>query len=226
MKTLDYAVWLTFATISFFAILTPGPDLAITIRNAVAHGRRAGVFTACGITLGLCVHVGYSITGIVILLQKSQMAFEVVKYMGAAYLCWLGWQALRSRPHDESAVDSDNSDEAAAGTAGKAAVSCGWAFRSGLMANVLNPKATLFFIAMFTQVISPEAPLWAKAVYGGTVMLEAFFIFMAVAVFMNISHVRRAYTRVAHYIERVLGVFFIGFGIKLALSKISAASPS
>ncbi|SDE28984.1 LysE family transporter [Rhodospira trueperi] len=204
---IDWAAWAMVAGINILAILSPGPDFAITLRNTLARGIRAGVLTAAGIATGLSVHVIYTLAGLSVLIAQSVVLFSIIKLMGAAYLIWIGIQALRARPHAEPSGDEPARPPAARGHT---------AFIAGFLTNVLNPKVALYFLALFTQVIDPDTSLPEKGLYGLTMMAETFLVFSTVAVLVGQPPMRRAYQRSAHWIERALGTVFIGLGVRLA----------
>ncbi|MBB4286686.1 LysE family transporter [Roseospira goensis] len=205
----DWSAWAMIAGINLVAILSPGPDFAITLRTAMARGIRAGVLTAAGIACGLSVHVLYTLAGLSVVIAQSVVLFTVIKVLGAAWLIWIGTQALRARPQTVSAAAPDPSPAPRARAA----------FLAGFLTNVLNPKVALYFLALFTQVIDPTTSLVEKGLYGATMMTQTFLVFSTVAVLVGQAPMRRAYQGAAHWIERVVGVVFIGLGVRLAFAK-------
>nr|WP_184044625.1 LysE family transporter [Roseospira visakhapatnamensis] len=199
------------AGINLIAVLSPGPDFVITLRNALIHGVRAGLLTAVGIALGLSVHVLYTLAGLSLLIAQSVVLFSVVKLLGAAYLIWMGLQAIRARPRDPSA-------DAAAGASGPDRRWRG-GIVSGFLTNVLNPKAALYMLALFTQIIDPATSTLEKGLYGLTLMVESLLVFGLLALLIGQPAVRRAYGGAAHWIDRALGAVFIGLGVRLALAR-------
>ena len=92
-------IWLEFSKVAlahFLAVASPGPDFAIVLRQSLRHGRRTAIWTSVGVGMAITLHVTYSLLGLGLILKSSAVAFDIVKYSGAAYLAWLGWQALRS----------------------------------------------------------------------------------------------------------------------------------
>ena len=131
--------------------VTPGADTAVVVRSALAGGARRGVATALGSATGLLVWGAATALGIAAVLAASAAAFTAVKLAGAAYLVWLGIQAIR---HAGRADPPDARGDAAGRTA---------AFRRGLLTNLLNPKAALFFTALLPQFLSPDDPALAAS---------------------------------------------------------------
>ena len=141
-------------TITLLAVISPGADFAMVSRNSMFLSRRAGLLTALGISLGVLVHVTYSMLGIGLLISQSILLFNLVKFAGAAYLIWLGIGMLRSRKLDPQQVVA-------------APQLSDWqALRVGFLTNALNPKTTLFVVALFTQVISPDTATLTQLGYG------------------------------------------------------------
>ena len=194
------------------ALMSPGPDFLIVLRNTLGQSARTGVFTALGIACANSVHMTYCLAGIGLLIAHSIVLFDAIKWIGALYLVYVGYHALRSQG---MALDD-------AGAAAPAArKSDAQAFVSGFVTNVFNPKATLFFLALFTQMIDPAMPLAVKLAFCGVCMVTAFTWFSLVAFVMGVPPVRAAYVRASKGIDRVFGGFFIALGAKLALVRLS-----
>ena len=133
-------------TITLLAVISPGADFAMVTRNSMILSRRAGVLTAVGISLGVLVHVAYSMAGIGLLIARSATLFNIIKFGGAAYLVYLGATLLRARRQTPGA----NGEPAVA-------VSDLMALRTGFLTNALNPKTTLFVVSLFAQVIRNDS---------------------------------------------------------------------
>jgi len=197
--------WLTVLIIGWFVVITPGPNMAIVIRNSIIHSRSAGVYTAGGLAFGNLIHITYCLVGIGFLISKSILLFNVVKWLGAAYLIYLGIKSLRAQPHppiNQSDVTTSFSRVSA--------------LRTGFLTDLLNPKATLFFLALFTQIIRPGTPLLAQIVYGITIVALEFICFSILAAIIGHHSVRQRVEAVSHWIERVTGIVLIALGIRVA----------
>ncbi len=192
------------------AVSSPGPDFAIVLRQSLHHGRRTAIWTSVGIGCGLAVHITYCLFGLGLLLKNSATALLTVKWLGAAYLAWVGIQALRSRPRGE---DINLADDTPVPTARAA-----WS--AGFFVNVLNPKVALFFIALFPVVVSATTPKWIQAVYGLWMVASTIGWFSFVSVVFAKETVRRAFLRHGHWIDRALGVVFLGFAVSLAVMSL------
>jgi RhtB (resistance to homoserine/threonine) family protein len=213
--------FLTIVVAHALAVASPGPDFAVVLRQSLVHGRRAALWTSLGIGSGITLHIAYSLFGMGLLLRNSLTAFLVLKYAGAAYLAWLGLQSLRSRPGSPPAIAPGEGLDPPAGEAeGVAAPGNRSAFATGFLTNALNPKATLFFLALFPMVVSPTTPRWVQAGYGLWVIGYTAAWFCFVSLVFTRPEVRQRFLRHRHWIDRALGVVFLGFAASLALGAL------
>jgi RhtB (resistance to homoserine/threonine) family protein len=202
--------FITVAVVHFLAVASPGPDFAMVTRNSLMYTRKVGLYTSLGIALGVLVHVGYSLLGLGLLISQSILLFNAIKFVGAGYLIYIGIKSLRaSRPVE----DSQNviKKEGKVITFQKSV----WI---GFLTCVLNPKATLFFLALFTQVIDLSTPKTIQFLYGIEMMIITFIWFTFVSVVFSNSLIKSRVGKVQHYIERVTGAVLIALGIKVAFS--------
>ena len=201
----------TVALIHLLAVASPGPDFAIVVRESVAFGRRAGIFTALGVGAGIFVHVAYSLLGIGLIVSQSIVLFNALKWLAAAYLLYIGIKALRAKPADPARAELSLEQGARSARA---------AFACGFVTNGLNPKATLFFLSLFTVVIDPHTPLSVQAGYGVYLALATALWFCLVAMLFSQSRVRAGFARLGHWFDRLMGVVLVGLGVKLAFSEL------
>jgi threonine/homoserine/homoserine lactone efflux protein len=191
--------------------LTPGPDVLYIVSNALRGGMRAGMVAAFGITAGCFVHIFAAGLGVSALLATSAVAFAVLKWVGAGYLLWVGVRLLGSKAPEELHWRVASGDAASA-----------WSvFSKGFLTNALNPKVALFFLAFVPQFIAPGAshPTWAFLALGVLFNVNAIPVNMAYAVLAGWAAQRTAVVRKGlHWLDRLAGALFVGFGIKLALS--------
>lgn len=206
-----WAEFLTVALIHLLAVASPGPDFAIVVRESVAHGRRAGTWTAAGVGSGIFVHVAYSLLGIGLIVSQSIVLFNALKWLAAAYLFYIGIKALRARPTPAGALGVP---------ADGLARSARSAFMIGFVTNGLNPKATLFFLSLFTVVINPHTPLTVQAGYGVYLALATGLWFCLVALLFSQARVRSGFARMGHWFDRMMGAVLVGLGVKLAFSEL------
>ncbi|CAI8712030.1 LysE family translocator [Pseudomonas chlororaphis] len=203
--------FLALATIHFLAVVAPGPDFAVTIRQSVRFGRVVGLCTAIGIGAGISVHVLYTLLGVGALMHTTPWLLSVAKVVGGAYILYLGVSLLRSRPKTSIEGSDAGNDQAQRQTLPKA-------FMTGFLTNATNPKATLFFLAIFTTVISASTPLKVQALYGVWMCCVNALWFVIVALFFSSPRVRLLFMRMGHWFERTMGVILILFAGRLILS--------
>lgn len=203
--------FLALATIHFLAVVAPGPDFAVTIRQSVRFGRVVGLCTAIGIGAGISVHVLYTLLGVGALMHTTPWLLSVAKVVGGAYILYLGVSLLRSKPKT-SLEGSEGDDDA------NPRQTLPRAFMTGFLTNATNPKATLFFLAIFTTVISASTPLKVQALYGVWMCFINALWFVIVALFFSSPRVRLLFMRMGHWFERTMGVILILFAGRLILS--------
>jgi RhtB (resistance to homoserine/threonine) family protein len=202
--------FLVVAVAHALAVASPGPDFAIVLKQSLAYGRRTAIWTSLGIGVGLSVHITYSLLGLGLFLRNSGPALVVVQYLGAAYLAYIGVQALRTKPRQ------GDLNLAAAGSAPTARA----AWTTGFLVNALNPKAALFFIALFVLRVSPSTPKLVQVGYGVWMTLTTMAWFCFVSVVFTKPEVRDRFLRQGHWIDRGLGVVFLAFALSLALASL------
>ncbi|WP_406609341.1 LysE family transporter [Agarivorans sp. JK6] len=203
-----WAEFLTVVVVHLLAVASPGPDLAVVLKNSISLGRRAAIFTSLGVGCGIMVHVIYSVLGIGLIISQSIWLFNVIKWLGAAYLIWIGIQGLRAKRRDAADIEVDTglrlSDKSA--------------FLSGFMTNGLNPKATLFFLSLFTVVISPTTPMLVQLGYGLYMVFATALWFAMISWLFSTARVRRKFLQVGHWFDRSMGFVLVSLGIRLLFS--------
>jgi RhtB (resistance to homoserine/threonine) family protein len=207
--------WPEFLKLSvahLLAVMSPGPDFAMVLRQSLTHGRRTAIWTAVGVGSALCLHVTYSLCGLGLLLRSSPVAFTVLEYAGAAYLAWMGVQALRATSFRRNTGRENASPQ----TLPRAHS----AWTTGFLCNALNPKAALFMIAIFATLVSRGTPVAVKILYGGWISLTTMAWFSLVAMAFTRERVRRAYLRSGAWIDRVMGIVFLAFAASLVAASL------
>tara|TARA_B100001989_G_scaffold252991_1_gene237373 strand:+ start:1856 stop:2500 length:645 start_codon:yes stop_codon:yes gene_type:complete len=208
-----YLQWLALILVQTAATMSPGPAFVVAVRNATVYGRKSGVFTALGLSLGVAAHVIFVLAGISFIISKSVILFSIIKYAGAAYLFYIGFKALTSKAHDTSGDkvgQTLNSKKNLYMSVKKALI-------SGFLTNLLNPKAVVFFTAVYTQFIGVETPLFVNIVYGSSSIFIEFLWFATLSVFLTNSFIKEKFSHFMHYIEKLCGGLMIALGAKLAL---------
>jgi threonine/homoserine/homoserine lactone efflux protein len=201
---------LAFVGISVLLSVTPGPDMAVVTKNALAHGRRGVILTTTGIALALAIWVTATAVGLSALLRSSTDLLFILKLVGAAYLAYLGVRTLidsRRRP-----------DDLLAGTSPAAAAHV--IFRQGFLSALSNPKLGVFFVTFLPQFASPGEPLLTRLFLLGLTFAVIGFTWMNVYGLL-VTRVRDVITapRVRQWMERVTAVVLLGFGARLAAER-------
>jgi RhtB (resistance to homoserine/threonine) family protein len=201
-----FGEFLTIASIHLLAVASPGPDFAVTMQQSVTHGRRAGVLTSLGIGAGILVHVAYCVIGIGVLISQSILLFQAVKFIGAAYLVFLGVSAIRSKsktPQYSGPLPTSTLRNS---------------FALGFLTNAFNPKATLFFLSVFSVVVSQVTPLYIQVGYGVWMAVVTAIWFSGLSMLFSLGAVRGFLVGFRHWFDRVMGAVLIALGLRLALS--------
>jgi threonine/homoserine/homoserine lactone efflux protein len=197
-----------FIAASAALTLLPGPDILFVLTQSVSQGRKTGIATASGLCTGVLVHTTAAALGISALVYKSTLAFEIVKYAGAAYLLYLAWHALKESEELISSAPVRETDALAL-------------YRRGIFMNVLNPKVALFFLAFLPQFVNIDSGnIPVQIIFLGIIfMVQAWLIFSAISVFAGTvgeKIIRRP--GIGRYINWGKAGIFTFIGIKLALS--------
>lgn len=210
--------WPMFVAAGLLLNLTPGADMALVVRSAAAQGARAGAAAALGVGAGCWVHIGAAALGLSALLAGSPTAFGLLRWVGAAYLVWLGLGLLRTPASINTGAG------ATPGTATAAAATSWWRlFAQGFLTNALNPKVALFFLAFVPPFISADAPHKALAFIAlGTVfvvnstVVNLLIALAAAALRRRLGH-GPGLRRLGLWLNRGVGAAFIALGLRLAL---------
>ncbi|MEU5654322.1 LysE family transporter [Streptomyces sp. NPDC047737] len=198
---------LAVALITVLAVISPGADFAMVVRNSCLYGRRTGLLGAVGVAAGVLVHVTYTMLGVGLLIASSTTLFTVIKLAGAAYLVYIGVRTFLDR--GDLTVD----------LGAKSGLSGLGALRTGFLTNVLNPKTTLFVVSTFTQVVGPDTALWQQAGYGLFMSLAHLGWFGLVALFFSHATLRTALLRRQKALNRGIGSVLVGLGVTLGLAR-------
>lgn len=202
--------WTTFFTAAVLLNLSPGPDIAFILGQTVRGGRRAGFAAIAGIWTGALVHVSFAAAGLSAILASSAAAFSIVKWVGAAYLIYLGLSALGSQG------GAFINDKVASRSSGLKVM------RQGVLVSLLNPKVAIFFLAFLPQFVVPAmGPTWAQLALHGILIIgiAAFIEPPLVLLGARLTNSLRRNPSVGMWVDRALGSLFIALGTKLALQE-------
>ena len=195
--------------VHLLAAASPGPDFALVTRQSLLHGRKAGIFASLGISLGLSIHILYSTAGLAAVIAHSAEWMNLVKIAGGSYLIFLGINGLRARQRNEVFQQA------------KQTTSNGPSIRhltAGFFCNALNPKAPIYFLSLFTVVLSPNMPLPTLAVYGCWIMVLQMIWFTSLTYFLTDERIRSRLLPAGHWIDRTFGLVMVTLGIKVLTS--------
>ncbi len=199
--------FISLGVIALLGAISPGPDFIVLTQSSLQHGKKAGIWTALGISIGCLVHISYCILGIGVIVAESVLLFSILKYLGAAYLIYLGIKALFS---------SSSTLATRSIAQNHTPLSAFSAFKKGLLVNLLNPKVTLFILSIFTQVIDPNTPRPIQALMGLEFGAICFAWFSILATLLTHPLLRQKLYAIQHIIEKILGGFLILLGLKVA----------
>jgi RhtB (resistance to homoserine/threonine) family protein len=203
--------WHGFAVITvahLLAAASPGPDFAFVTRQSLVRGRRAGLLASAGIALGLSIHILYSAAGLAAVIAHSVEWMTAIKAIGGGYLVYLGIKGLRSSSTGASteSVVQESSTSAWRTVLG------------GFLCNAFNPKAPIYFLALFTVVLSPDLPIPTLIIYGLWLMALQWLWFSLVATVFAHGLIRGRLIASRHWIDRVFGVAMVALGARVLAS--------
>lgn len=210
----------TYVLGTIFIVLLPGPNSMYVLSVAAQRGVRAGYKGACGVFLGDAVLMVLSAAGVASLLKASPALFYAVKYIGAAYLAWIGFNMLRGALRSWAA----RGDAAGVAAVPAATPDQSDPFRKALLISLLNPKAILFFISFFIQFVDPvfAYPVLSFGVLGLVCQICSFaYLTTIIFVGANLAEAFRRRRRLSAGMASGVGAMFIGFGAKLATATMN-----
>lgn len=207
--------FLLLATIHFLAVIAPGPDFAVVVQQSISWGRKIGAITALGIGTGISVHVLYTILGFGLLIQTNGLVFNIVKIISALYLMYLGFSLIKSNIKKSHV---DNNEIFTQSVNDKNTPSAKSAFLKGFITNATNPKATIFFLGIFTTIVSPSAPIHIQLLYGIWMCFVNATWFVAVAYLFTTQKVRNSFLQKKKWFEIFIGIVLIFLAFRLIVS--------
>lgn len=197
----------TITLVHLLAVISPGPDFVMLVKNTLSYSRRAGLFTSIGFGIGVLVHIAYCVAGLALIISKSVLLFTIIKFLGAIYLIVVGIKSVFFKPTTIATKTYIEKNDILPLVA----------LRSGFLTNALNPKATLFFLSLFTFAISPDIPNTILVIISIILVINTILWFSFLTLFLSQKKVRKLFDKYQIYLTRTLGGVLIGLGIKLAL---------
>ena len=203
---IDQTTFPLFIAASWALIIAPGPDMLYVITRGISQGRRAGLLSAFGVTLGILVHTTFAAFGLAVLLQTSALAFLAVKYIGAIYLIYLGVKALKDKSRFTLLEQQEQMDTRAI-------------FWQGMLSNVFNPKVALFFLAFLPQFVNQNShSVTLQMLTLGIIFALFGVVFLSVVGYFagGIGSWLSRQPSIADKLRWLTGAIFIGLGLRLA----------
>ncbi|OIX98434.1 threonine export protein RhtC [Pantoea sp. Ae16] len=201
----------TVALVHLVALMSPGPDFFFVSQTAASRSRKEAMMGVLGITLGIVIWAGVALMGLHLLLAKMAWLHEIIMVGGGLYLLWMGWQLLRSARQRHKQPQSN----APVVELPKR----GMSFLKGLLTNLSNPKAIIYFGSVFSLFVGNDVGAATRWGLFLLIIAETFAWFALVAAIFALPWMREKYQRMAKWVDGMAGVLFAGFGIHLIISR-------
>ncbi|MCE7553960.1 LysE family translocator [Aliivibrio fischeri] len=188
-------------------VISPGADFILVLKNSINHGRNSGIWTAIGISLAIIIHISYSLLGIGYLISQNELLFNLVRYAGSAYLIYLGTKSICSASAQIDITEQD-----------KDKIKTSNFFIQGFLCNALNPKTMLFFLSIFSQVMSLESGDHLALFYGVYIVTLHFLWFSCVAILFTSRKLQTHLLKMKKKLNQVCGAGLLIFGVLLGVT--------
>lgn len=202
---------LLITSIHLLAAASPGPDFILVSQQTLSHGKRSGLLCSLGIALGLSIHIIYSALGLATIIANSSTALWVIKILGGSYLLYLGICGLRAKPQNHLSENKVTIKQ----------TSTLKTIGIGFLCNALNPKAPIYFVALFTVVLSPDIPIKHIVIFGIWMMVIQLTWFSTVVFLLSRPSVNLKFQKMGHWLDRVMGGAMCLMGLKVITSRLS-----
>jgi threonine efflux protein len=203
---------LIITSVHLLAAASPGPDFVLVSQQTISNGKKAGLMCSIGIALGLSIHILYSAFGLAAIIANSTTALWTIKLLGGSYLIFLGIKGLRAKSQVKDALGELPNVNAPQHSALKM-------IGLGFLCNALNPKAPIYFVSLFTVVISADTPATHLAIYGIWMMVIQLAWFSLVAALLSTQKVAKKLQSAGHIIDRIAGGAMLLLGLKVIASR-------
>jgi threonine/homoserine/homoserine lactone efflux protein len=211
---LDYSQYgVEFLTIAFahlIAVTSPGPDFAIVMKYSINYGKRIALLTSLGVGSAIFLHVTYALAGIGLVISTTPWLYNLLIIVASSFLLYLGFGAIRSQPVSEQKIKDSSPVRS---------ISSKKAFLMGFLTNGINPKATLFFLALFTVVVDINTPLVIKGLYGLYMAIATAIWFCFLSLILTHKRVQHFFQANAYLFDRVMGVVMIGLALNILVNE-------
>lgn len=190
------------------AVISPGPDFALVSQQTLVNGKKAGFYCVFGICLGLLVHILYSTIGLGAIILGSANFLIFIKVLGGSYLIYMGYKGLRATVKKNADIEKALAPQ----------VSKRRALSAGFLCNVLNPKAMMYFVAVFSISLSPDMSIDHLAIYAALLLIIPLCWFSFVVILLSHPRTNHQFQKMSHWIERLMGIFMLVFGANILFS--------
>ena len=207
-----YVEFLTIAAMHLVAVASPGPDFAIVMKHSISHGKKIALITSVGIGLAIFIHVAYALLGIGLIINTTPWLYDALIVFAAGCLVYIAQGAVKSPKPAEVAVGAN--------VPASNDLSAKKAFFVGFMTNGLNPKATLFFLSLFTVTVSQETPILVKSAYGVYLAVATTVWFCCLSLVLTHSRVRQLFSQKGYVFDRIMGWLLIFLAAHIMYSEI------
>ena len=200
------------AVLNLLAAMTPGPDFAIVTKNVLLHSKRSGILTAFGIATAVLIHITYCSLGLALIITQSALIFSMIKAIGGCYLIYIGLSALKKSKTTARLAPTTIKHN-------NKTISSSQAFLQGFLTNLLNPKAAIFFLALFTMVLHSGLS-WFTLILAITLFITVFAWFSSLTLILSHPRVTNKLQKSQRIITCLMGVFLVAFGVALFFAKV------
>ncbi len=190
--------------------IMPGPDNLFVLAQSITQDKKAGIATSLGLCTGLLVHISAAVLGISAIIYQSTIIFSIVKFAGAAYLLYLAWQSFRAKGDPPFTLQQQNT---------QAYIKL---YKKGILMNILNPKVSLFFLALLPQFVNPSQGhvAFQMLILGIVFLIQALVLFSLFSIFAGkVRQVIIGKPAIAKRLNTIQGILFTFIGIQIAISK-------
>ncbi|MFD2178469.1 LysE family translocator [Veronia pacifica] len=197
----------TVTVVHLLAAASPGPDFVMVTQQSISQGRRAGLLVSLGIALGLSVHILYSSFGLAAIVSENSSILEWMKYLAVGFLAYLGIRGLMSKPSNSKVENKSVKKQSGARL-----------IAMGFVCNAINPKAPLYFVSLFTLVLSPQMPGYQIFLLGVWMMIVQLLWFSTVTLVLSNPVIQKRFKAISHWVDRVMGSLLLVLSIRVLLT--------
>ncbi len=205
---INFSLIFSILGVHLLAVMSPGPDFVLVTKNSLSYSRKAGIYTALGIGLGLTIHIAYSLAGLGLILTHNRILFRVIQIIGAVYLTYIGVVSLYAvikNKHQKLAEDSRDSQD----------IHWNKALKMGFLTNLFNPKVGLFFVSIFTQFFQHSESTATKSIVALALTLVTIIYFSIVSYGITIPKIKMLYLKVEHFIEVIFSLALLSIATSI-----------